>query len=95
MRLTLVIDAMHFEIDTRDPELLGKWVTEILERIPEWTPATHFALQAYPSLYYDPETRQWVSDWLNDSRIIGEQRRVNSPREWAKVLGMMAEEGSG
>lgn len=86
MKLTIEVDAMHHEIDTTVPEILGAWVVEIFDRY-EITPATMVRVQAYPSVLRNNITGQWDKlDWVADSRIISQLREARSPRELVQRL---------
>lgn len=87
MRLDFIIDNMSFTIDTRNPKLLGEWITEILERFPEgFTPATRMMFQIYPSFYYNPKSQQMQSDWFNDSRVLMSYIPIENPERWRQAL---------
>lgn len=89
MRLTISIDSIGHEIDTTDPELLGRWIVEIFGRIREPGAATFITMRVAPS--WLPVERQgrtdYVADWSADSMIIGRVTQVRSPRELVAALG--------
>jgi hypothetical protein len=76
---------MPHEIDTIDPELLARWITEIFGRIREINPGTFIEVQAFPSWAYD-QNYKLQPDWSADSRIIGQLHRIRSPRELLAAL---------
>jgi len=86
MRLTLFIDGIPHQIDTTDPDLMAKWITEIFGRIQEITPATLIEFRAQPSFLYDKDKKPAV-DWIADNRIISQQQRILSPRDFVTELG--------
>lgn len=86
MRLSLFIDGIPHQIDTTDPEMLGKWIIEIFGRITEITPATIIEFRAEPSFLYG-QNGQPVMDWAADNRIIGQSQRIQSPRDLVAALG--------
>ena len=86
MRLALSVDNMRYEIDSTDPELLGRWVVEIFTRTGPFTPATYCTVQAYPSFTRDPETGQDRPDWVADSRVLGRMDVIRTPRDLLDAL---------
>lgn len=97
MRLTIEVDAMNHQIDSTDPELLGRWVMEIFGRIAAFgiTPATFIRVQIYPSWVPDESVSGGRSDWVADSRIIGRTWQIHSPRDLVKILGEQLDEAEG
>jgi hypothetical protein len=91
MRLRLIIDNFTHEIDTTDPDLLGRWIVEIFGRMRDWNPATDVRMQAGPS-YFPEVGGAWTADWLTDSRIIAQQRPILSPRDLVAELGKILDE---
>src|SRR5579872_5025083 len=85
MRLSINVDAMHHEIDSTDPELLGRWVVEIFARTGPHTPATLVQVQAYPS-WLPTEDGRGRADWIVDSRVITNLYRVRTPQELVDAL---------
>lgn len=85
MRLHLIIDGIWHEIDSTDPELLGRWIMEIFGRIPAISPATMIEIRASPSFVPDA-AGQWRADWAADSRVIGRQYEIQSPRDLLAAL---------
>jgi hypothetical protein len=86
VKLTISIDNMSAQIDSTDPELLGKWVMEIFGRavVAGITPATMIQMQVYPSWIPDPNSPHGGGpDWIADTRIIG---RVYQIRSWRDLL---------
>jgi hypothetical protein len=94
MRLSINIDSFHHEIDTADPELMARWIIEIFGRMREWTPGTWIAMSAYPSVLPDPDNPDagWRTDWIADSRIIGQVHQIRSPRELVAALSRQIDE---
>jgi hypothetical protein len=88
MRLTINIDNMPHQIDSTDPELIGKWVAEIFARAVAFgiTPATQIQVQIYPSWIPDETVPGGRPDWIADTRIIGHVYEIRTPRELVKVL---------
>lgn len=96
MRLSINIDNIRHEIDSTDPELLGKWVVEIFARAGEMTNATWITFQAYPSWVPDSTVPNGGRpDWIADTRIIGGIFQVKSPRELVKALAKQIDEYEG
>jgi hypothetical protein len=96
MRLEIRVDSIPHQIDSTDPELLGKWVMEIFARVGPFTPATCCQVQAYPSFVSDPGSPQGLRpDWIADTRIIGGVFQVKSPRELVEALGRQLDEAEG
>ena len=87
MRLTIEIDNVRHEIDSTDPELLGKWIVESFGRAiaAGITPATYIRVQAYPSWVPDANQPGGRADWITDSRILGNSYQVWSPRDLLKA----------
>lgn len=85
MILTVSIDAYSHQIDSTDPELLGKWIIEIFGRYMPFSMATQVRFQAYPSWGTD-ETGQGRPDWIANTAIIGQPWPVRSPRELLDAL---------
>lgn len=94
MRLTIITDGIPHEIDSTDPELLGKWITEIFGRAVAAgiTPATQFEVRVYPSWVPDGSPQGWRSDWSADTQIIGRTHQVHSPRELIAILAAQLDE---
>ena len=93
MKLVLRIDGYHHEIDSTDPEIIGKWLVEIFARIgPAWSPATFIQVQVQPS--YLPAVPDGVIqfDWITDTRFTGRLTPVKSPREVVETLSKMLDE---
>jgi hypothetical protein len=92
MRLTIQIDNMPHQIDSTDPELLGKWVVEIFGRAVAQGihPATFITVQAFPS--WVPDAQGGRPDWIADTRIIGSVYRIHSPRELVEILAKQVDE---
>lgn len=86
MRLKLIIDGIYHEIDSTDPELLGKWIVEILGRVRNPTPATMFQMQAQPSWIPDDGPHGGHLDWVADTRIIGQMVTITSARDLVAAL---------
>ena len=58
MRLSISVDNIRHEIDSIDPELLGRWIVEIFTRTGPWNPATYIQFRAWPSWIYDQKSGQ-------------------------------------
>lgn len=84
MRLELWIDNIKYEIDSTDPELLGKWILEIIGRV-RWSPATYSKFMVWPS-YIQDENGVWVVDWVADSRILGHVYPFSTPQDILDAL---------
>lgn len=89
MKLRLTIDGVPHEIDSTDPDLLGKWIVEIFGRIRQITPATLIEFEARPSWVPADGSGMtpWRPDWAADSRVICQIVPVRSPRELLEALG--------
>lgn len=94
VKLRIMIDAIPHEIDSTDPELLGKWVMEIFGRVVANgpTPATMIEVQIYPSWVPDGDPSGGRLDWIADTRIIGRSLQIHSPRELVDELGRQIDE---
>ena len=94
MRLTISIDNMAHQIDSTDPELLGKWVTEIFGRAAAWgiTQATYIQVQIYPSFVADGSKEGSRPDWIADTRIIGQTYQIHSPRDLLAIMAKQLDE---
>ena len=90
MRLKITIDNLTHEIDSTDPELLSKWILEILGRV-QWTPATYAYFQAMPTFIFDPNTNQYHADWTADSRIISTAESFRTPKQLLEALSYQLE----
>lgn len=89
MKLRLFIDGLPHEIDSTDPELLGKWVTEILGRATAngITPATYIQMQVFPSWIPTHESPSGCKpDWIADTRIIGQTYVIKSAQDIVNEL---------
>jgi len=91
VRLALIIDNYRHDIDSTDPELLGKWMVEIFARV-QWTPATYIQVNAQPSYLPQLPDSQPQFDWIADSRIMGQLIPVKSPREVVEALSALIDE---
>jgi hypothetical protein len=80
VKLILAVDGMPFQIDTTDPELLGRWIVEIFARVRGPGPESVIQMQAWPSFVWDEDTGGWRPDWIADTRILGYMVTVKSPR---------------
>jgi hypothetical protein len=92
LRLKLTIDNLSHEIDSTDPELLARWIVEILGRLPEIYASTRISLEVLPSFVLvglDPP--RWGPDWPADARVTG-QVLVRSPRDVVAALGRQLDE---
>jgi hypothetical protein len=80
MRLSIDIDAVHHEIDSTDPETLGRWIVEIFARVEYPNAATWYQVHALPSF-----TGNNKPDWIADTRYfhLGEAK---TPRELITLL---------
>lgn len=93
VKLVLRIDGYHHEIDSTDPEIIGKWIVEIFARIgPTWSPATFIQMQVQPSWLPAAPDGQPQHDWIADSRFMGQLVPVKSPREVVEALTKMIDE---
>jgi hypothetical protein len=89
MRLTINIDGLGHQIDSTDPELLGKWMLEIFARAATsgFTNATYITVQVWPTWIPDASAPQGTRpDWVADTRIVGGVWQVASPRELVAAL---------
>jgi hypothetical protein len=87
MRLTINIDNYRHEIDSTDPETLGRWIVEILARAEKtWTPATYVTVQVQPTFIASPDENSWRPDWITDNRIISEQISIRTPADLLAAL---------
>lgn len=89
MRLRIIIDGQCYEIDSTNPELLGKWVVEILGRAAAYgiTPATFMQMQVYPSWIPDRKSPSGSKpDWIADTRIMGQTYVIKSAQDIVNEL---------
>jgi hypothetical protein len=86
MRLTITIDGAPHNIDSTDPETLGRWIVEILARAEPVTPATYIQVQAQPSYLPQRNGDPARTDWIANSQLNGDLLRVRSPRELVAAL---------
>jgi hypothetical protein len=92
MRLQIAIDAMNHQIDSTDPELLGKWIMEMFARVADtWSPATQFQVYVQPS-WLPTRDGRGRADWIADSRVMGRIYDVKTPRELLDALAGQIEE---
>jgi len=79
---------MHHEIDSTDPELLGKWVVEIFGRAVAGgiSASTRIMVRAQPSWIPDDSPAGGRPDWIADSRVMGHAYQVSSPHDLVAVL---------
>lgn len=92
MRLTLQIDGMRHEIDSTDPETLGRWMVEILARVTHPTPATLIQMQAWASWLPDDSPQGGHPDWIADTRYTGNLATVSTPRDIVNALAAWVDE---
>jgi hypothetical protein len=83
MRVHVDIDNYGFDISTRNPELLARWLVEIFAEV-EWTPATNIRVWVQPG--WVTRDGQPVPDWLADSRVLGRWTPVQTPQEFVNSL---------
>jgi len=98
MRLTISIDSYRHEIDSTDPELLGKWMLEIFARASTkgFNNATYITAQVFPSYIPDSSAPEGGRlDWIADSRIIGGIFQVSSPRDLVTALAKQIDDAEG
>lgn len=86
MKLYISVDNMLHQIDSADPELLGRWVVEILARTGPWLQSTYVQVRAEPSWLPGEDGAPWRPDWIADSRIISQLHIVHSPQEIVDML---------
>lgn len=84
MRLQISIDGLPHQIDSTDPETLGRWIVEIFGRVRYPSPATLYQIQAWPSFIPDAND-QLQPDWICDSRWM-EVGKAKTPRELLRLL---------
>ena len=94
MRLQISVDGMSHQIDSTDPELLGKWVIEIFGRMIAGglSQASYVQMQAYPSFVPTTEPPGTKPDWIADTRITGGVYQITSPRDLVARLGKMLDD---
>ena len=95
VRLTISVDSISHQIDSTDPELLGRWMLEIFARAAAYgiSDATYIQAYAYPSWVPDSSaTGGGKPDWIADTRIIGSTFLVKSPRELVEALSRQLDE---
>ena len=80
-----MIDGYITQIDTRDPDLLARWLLEQFALI-RWTPATFVRAQAYPSWSDMDEHGKARADWITDSRFLGDAWAVKTPEDVLAAL---------
>lgn len=80
MRIRISVDGYGSEIDSTDPQTLGRWMVEIFARYPDAGPQTIYQVFANPSHVYNRKSGQYHSDWIQDTRYL-EVGRARSPRE--------------
>ena len=85
MRLTLIIDQYHHQIDSTNPDLLGPWIIEIFGRLPAIYPSTLIQFRAEPS-WLPHKDGAPQGDWIADARILNQAPQVRSPRELVAAL---------
>ncbi|HEY4251223.1 MAG TPA: hypothetical protein VGM87_08480 [Roseomonas sp.] len=94
MRLQISVDGMSHQIDSTDPELLGKWMVEIFGRLITGglNQSSYVQVQAYPSFVPIDEPPGSRPDWIADTRIIGGTFQVRTPRELVAGLAAQLDE---
>jgi len=96
VKITIQVDGYPFQIDTVDPELLGKWISEIFARVGPLGPASYIQVQAFPSFIMDRSAPQGMRpDWIADTRIIGGVFQVSSPRDLVTALAKQIDDAEG
>ena len=85
MRLTLYVDNLASQIDTRDPDLLARWLLEQFALI-RWTPATLVRAQAWPSWSDLDDGGKARADWLTNSVDISERWDIKTPEHMVEAL---------
>lgn len=86
MKLSIFLDGIPFEIDSTEPDLLARWIIEILGRMTDITAGTLIELRVRPSFLFDAASNAWRPDWTADSRIIGQTTYIRSPRDLLDAL---------
>lgn len=87
MRLRLEINAIGHEIDSVDPEILGRWIVEIFDRATPFHPADLVRVHVQPSYIPDQNAPGgYRLDWIANSRYQ-EINDVHTPRELYRALG--------
>lgn len=79
MRIELRIDNYTHTIDSRDPELLARWLVEQFGAH-QWTPATMCNATCWPSFSGGLSGEPERMDWLGDSRYLT-YWRLRSPHD--------------
>jgi hypothetical protein len=80
MKIELRIDNMLYMIDSKDPDLLARWLVEQFAGR-EWYASTYCTVQCWPSWGPpEPGGPPGQGDWIMDSRYQ-QQWAVKSPRD--------------
>lgn len=90
MRLTLQVDGMTSEIDTRDPDLLARWLLEQFALI-RWSPASYVTAHAYPSWSDLDDGGRARADWLTNSAWLTNRWIVKTPEDVVEGLRVALE----
>lgn len=78
----------QYSIDSVNPEVLGKWLVEIFERIRPGTGVHAPAMvRAWPSWIDGKEV-----DFVTDSRVLGRMFPALTPREVVAALAQMVKD---
>ena len=77
-------------IDTRDLSMLARWIVQTLADL-QPTPQTPATVMAWPQ-WAPSEDAQGRTDWIADSRILGQMVKVLTPRDVVDVLRGQIEE---
>jgi hypothetical protein len=93
MRLQLFVDNVITQIDTRDPELLGRWLLEQFALI-RWYPSTFVRAQAWPSWSDFDKSGNARPDWLTDSAHY-RRWEVKTPEDVLAGLAALLSEARG
>jgi hypothetical protein len=89
VRIQLEIDALIFQIETRDPETMARWLVEWFAEIQRlWTPATHIRIMVYPSYSLRDTGKPFEFDWIANASLNGPiSGKIHTPAQFVRELG--------
>lgn len=86
MHMTITVNSYSFTIDSIDPEILGKWMVEIFERVGPLGNADQVYVRAYPSFSGHNIDGTPRVDWIEDTRFVDTLYNTRTPREIIEAL---------
>jgi hypothetical protein len=83
MQIQLTINNYTYEIDSRNPETIARWLGEMFTI--NWMPADHVQVSVYPTWDAEKQTADWIrnTEWLLP---LDSGNTIESPRDFVNAL---------